>query len=176
MRTILIFLVLSGVILSCANDNGSGKRTSRADKVLKEKTFVIAENYARGQLSSANRSVAGNGSVTLSDQQRKIIIEPGKIHTGLVDDDDSVDAIVTLTSFRGNVLDVIEHLIIINTDGKLMLVRSVESDMNILRISNRIITAEIHTKPRTSPLYNCESCKEIVNYRYEKGELVKKEN
>jgi hypothetical protein len=80
---------------------------------------------------------------------------------------------VTIKSFSGQDLLLIEHLFMINTDNKLMLLRVIESDMRILELKDRIITAELPTHPRTSPLYNCASCQEIVKYRFEKGDTVR---
>jgi hypothetical protein len=47
--------------------------------------------------------------------------------------------------------------------------------MKILSIKDRVITAEIYTKSRNSPLANCSLCKEVVKYRFKSGELVKTE-
>jgi hypothetical protein len=91
----------------------------------------------------------------------------------LIDADSLQDAIVTLTSFTGQDINLIEHLILLNTNGKLMLIRSFEADMKILQLKDRILTVEVHTKPRTSPLYNCASCKAIINYKFREGDLVK---
>jgi hypothetical protein len=43
--------------------------------------------------------------------------------------------------------------------------------MKILQLKGRVITAEITTKSRNSPLRDCSACKEIVKYRFRNGEL-----
>jgi hypothetical protein len=63
----------------------------------------------------------------------------------------------------------------INVDGKLIMQRAIENDMKILELKDGIITAEIHTHPKSSPLYDCPVCMEAVKYRYVAGELVKVE-
>jgi hypothetical protein len=47
--------------------------------------------------------------------------------------------------------------------------------MKILGIKDGVITAEIYTKSRNSPLANCSLCKEVVKYRFKSGDLIKTE-
>jgi hypothetical protein len=56
-----------------------------------------------------------------------------------------------------------------------MLSRVIESDMKILGIKNRIITAEILTKSRNSPLRDCDACKEVVKFQFRMGDLIRME-
>jgi hypothetical protein len=163
----LLFIILLCFFASCNNEY---------DDKIKGQVTDIAINYVSGQLKNPQKNVYGNGTIILSDTEKKYSIDPAKIYLGLIDDDDKFDAIITISSFRGANLDLIEHLIVINTNGKFMLIRTVESDMKILQVKDRVITAKVPTRPRTSPLYNCESCQEIVNYRYLNGDLVKIEN
>jgi hypothetical protein len=51
------------------------------------------------------------------------------------------------------------------------MLRSVESDMRILQLNERTITADVPTHPRSSPLYNCPECREIVRFRFNKGDF-----
>ena len=53
--------------------------------------------------------------------------------------------------------------------------RVIESDMTIISIKDRVITAEVRTKSRNSPLRDCNACKEVVKYRFRTGDLVKVE-
>lgn len=160
-----LFLI---VFLDCS---GNGKGALKQENKLKQEAVAIAEKYASGQLTDKNRIADRNGVIILGNDQKRYIIEPVKVFTGLIDEDDDTDAVVTLTSFRGNYIDMIEHLIMIKQEGKLLMIRSVESDMKVLTINNRIITAKVPTHSRNSPLYNCEACQEIKNYRYINGNL-----
>jgi hypothetical protein len=159
-----IIIILISFISSCNSDS---------TEQIREEVAAIAEEYALGQLKDAKKTVLGNGTIIISDQEKRYIIDPSKIIVTLIDDDQVNDAVIPVTSFIGKEPDLVEHLFIINTDGKLMLIRTTESDMKILQIRDRVITTQQHTKPRTSPLYNCASCQEIVNYRFINGDLVK---
>jgi len=152
------------------------KRDSKAEGNIIEDAAIIAENYAAGHLKSYQRKVTPSGNVILSDGERGFIIEKYSIKTGFIDDDKTEDAIVTILHAKGDYVTGAEHLILLSIEGKLTLLRSVESDMKILNINNGIITAKVPTHPRSSPLFNCESCQEIQNFRFINGDLVKAEN
>ena len=67
------------------------------------------------------------------------------------------------------------QLILTTAGGKFMLTCVIDADMKILKIENRMITAEVPTHTRNSPLFNCSECQELVNYKFIKGELVRVE-
>lgn len=168
MRYIL-HLFLIAIFLPACSEN-SNKQANK-DNELKKKAIAVAEKYAMSQLTLPLKNIDASGIIFIGNEQKRYIIDPSKVFTGLVDDDDEKDAVVTLTSFKGNYIDMIEHLIMITEEGKLLMIRSVESDMKVLTIKNGIITAKVPTHSRNSPLYNCEDCQEIKNYRYINGNL-----
>ncbi len=142
-----------------------------------EKTKVqatgIAEEYAMKHLDNPSKEISGNGVILIGDDHKRFMIDTSLILTGLIDEDDQIDALATVISFNEGMLDLIEHLVIISVDHKMMMQRSIESDMRILSIEDRIITAEVPTHPRNSPLFNCPECREVVKYKYIDGELVR---
>ena len=168
MRHILNISLIVLFLPACFEN--SNKQTNMYNG-LKKEALAVAEKYALSQLTLPLKNVDASGIIFIGDEQKKYIIDPSKVFTGLINDDDDTDAIVTLTSFRNNYIDMIEHLIIITEEGKLLMIRSVESDMKVLTIRNGIITAKVPTYSRNSPLYNCEDCQEIKNYRYINGNL-----
>lgn len=164
----IIFLT----ILSCRHGGQPKQVENPAEKIRKE-AVAIAEDYAQKQLKEAKITTNVNGYITVEDSLNKFIFDPARIITGFIDSDSLEDAIVTLTSFSGQDINLIEHLILLNTNGKLMLIRSFEADMKILQLKDRVLSVEVHTKPRTSPLYNCAACKAIINYKFRDGDLIK---
>ena len=129
-------------------------------------------DYAVKQLNDAKTSGDVQGSVYVEDSKKKYEINPRSILTGFIDGDDKPDAIVSvLVRFKqGAIID--EHLILLQSNGKLNLVRTIEQNMIIVLIAKGIITTEYHTKPRTSPLYNCEKCTEIRDYVFRDNDLI----
>lgn len=162
----IAFLFMISATAACSNNSGSKKVNT---------VMQIAEEYVSGQLKSPVREISVNGIVIIEEGTKKFYIDPASIFTGTIDNDQKEDAIITVVSYNNGYLDLIEHLILVNTDGKLIMQRSVESDMKILGLKDGIITAELPTHPRTSPLYNCSECREVVRYMYRDGELVKTE-
>ncbi len=174
MRNAVFFFLALSFITSCSNGNKSLPGDSSIKKI-KIQAVSIAETYANGQLKGAKKSISKDGIITIGDNQKTYVIDPAKILVALIDDDSNKDAIVPIDCFRGQYLVLTENLILIKTDGKLMLTRAIESDMKILGIKDRVIPAEIHTRPRNSPLYNCSACKEVVKYQFRGGDLIKME-
>lgn len=176
--TILIILLL----LSCSTQNNN---KARSENLLRKEAVNLAINYAREKFKEANETREKNGIITITDNQAdyvttgnnriKYVIDPAVVAVGLIDDDAIEDAIVTISPSKGQYLEPPENLILINTDGKLMLSRVIESDMKILGIKNRVITAEILTKSRNSPLRDCDACKEVVKFQFRMGDLIRME-
>lgn len=142
-------------------------------KKLRDEVTEAAARYAEGQLKNPVRKMENSYIIVSGAGNKRYIINPSDIFTGLIDSDDMPDAVITLFTFEGDYQGISEHLIMISNEKGVSLLSSVESDMKILRLSDRIITAEIPTHPRTSPLYHCNECREIVRYRLENGNLVK---
>jgi len=172
MKLNLLPAIILFISLSCQSGEQSKQIENPTEKIRKE-AVSIAEDYAKNQLKDSKITTNVSGYITIEDSLKKFIFDPGRITTGYIDADSLEDAIVTLTSYNGQEISLIEHLILLNTNGKLMLIRSIEADMKILQLKDRVITVEVHTKPRTSPLYNCASCKAIINYKFKEGDLVK---
>jgi hypothetical protein len=167
---ILSFLPL---LLSCAHNDNKAKDGNSVAKSVKKEVIKLATKYVQGKFKESKETVAKDGIITIGDNQSNYVIDPSMIYSGLIDDDSKEDAIVSIDYYHGQYLVMTEHLILINTDGKLMLNRVIESNMKILGIKDRVIIAEIYTKSRNSPLGNCSLCKEVVKYRFKVGDLIK---
>jgi hypothetical protein len=173
MRTYFFLYILTGFLTACTQNPGASRIDNLSEKKIRKQVLTIAENYAMNQLKDAKKSIARDGIITLGDNQKSYVINPAKILIGLIDDDSVNDAIVSIDSYYRQYQVLTEQLILINTDGKLMLIKDIDTDITILGLKNRVITAEIHTHSRNSPLYNCAACKEIVKYQFRGGDLVK---
>ncbi len=164
-------ILLAGLIYLCSCN--SENEIDRLENKIRKKVWKIAEDYAVSNLSDAKKSVLENNLTVIGNDQKKYLLDPSRLFIGCVDEDAINDAIFTLYPFLNDYEVTSEHLFIINTDGKLLLIRALESDMRIIRIENSVITAEIPEHTRNSPLFNCPSCWEVVEYRFSKGELVR---
>jgi hypothetical protein len=140
---------------------------------IRQLALEEAGRYAVSRLNSTSIDKSGNGVVRYGDNEQRIIVDPARLFTGNMDEDDLNDAIITVIGTENGMLGKIEHLVYLNTGSGLSLAATLESDMRILKLEDRVITAELPTHPRTSPLYNCDECREIVKYSFRNGELVR---
>jgi hypothetical protein len=175
MKKSFFILFLVPLVLSCTHNGKKAVDGNSASSLIKNEAIDVAINYVNGKFKEPKKTVANDGVITIGENPRVYIIDPTKITVGMIDDDNNDDAIVSIDYYNGQYLLLTEHLILINTDGKLMLNRAVESSMKILGIKDKVITAEIYTKSRNSPLANCALCKEVVKYRFKSGDLIKVE-
>jgi ribosomal protein L4 len=166
MKPYCISIFIAALLLSCSQNS---------DKKIKKQVTAVAEKYIMSQLTKPEKTVLENGLITISDEQKKYIIEPSKIFTGLIDDDQKTDAIVSVLTFQGQYQTVSEQLIILSSEDGFKLASGLESDMRIISLKDMIITADVPEHSRNTPLFNCPSCWEVVKYQYRMGELVKVE-
>ncbi|MCX6302420.1 MAG: hypothetical protein NTW82_09565 [Bacteroidia bacterium] len=175
MRTSFFLIILACFISSCSRSPGIERENDRVERKFRKNVLKIAEVYVKSNLSDAKKTETEDGLTTIGDDQKTYVIDPSKIFIGHINPDTINDAIISLSPFQGNFEVITEHLIIINTDGKLKLLRSLDSDMRILSIVDGIITAEVPEHSRNTPLFNCPSCWEVVKFQFREGELVRME-
>jgi hypothetical protein len=174
MRLCIFLIVLTGSFFSILN-SCTGLHDDASENKIRNQVITVAEKYVMNQLAEPQKTGSETGIITISDIQKRYVIDPSKIFTGLIDDDQEEDAIVTVSAFQGEYQTVSEQLIILNTENSLTLVRALESDMRIISLKDRIITADVPEHSRNNPLFNCKSCWEVVRYQYRTGDLVKVE-
>ncbi|HEX2969010.1 MAG TPA: hypothetical protein VHO46_07870 [Bacteroidales bacterium] len=162
----IVYVLLSVFFIGCSNMTVEKKR---------KQVMKIAEKYIEGQMKSPKKTISKEGLVLLEDSVKSYIIDPSAVFTGRVNDDNHDDAIITIVSYKSGYLGLIEHLVLINTNGHLIMQCSVESDMKILGLENGLITAEVPEYSRNSPLFNCPSCREVVKFRFVDGKLIRQD-
>jgi hypothetical protein len=181
MKKYLLSLVLIPFLFSCNQKD----QKSEARKLVVKEVLDITTKYASDKFKEPKITNEPDGTISIVDKQvdfisvdrrpLKYVINPAYITIGKINDDPDDDAIITINSFKGDYEEMPEHLILITSDGKLMLSRVMEEDMTVLGIKDQIITAEVRSHSRNSPLRDCNACKEVVNFVFKAGELVKKE-
>ena len=164
---ILFFLPL---LFAC---NQSKNKSADPKAAFRKEVIDFASNYAMGKFKVPVKTTSNDGIVTVAENNYSYVINPSKIYTGLIDYDNIEDAIVSIDYIRDQNIVLSEHLILINSENGLTLNRSIESDMRIISIKDRVITAEVYTRSRNGPLADCHICKEVVKYHFSNGELVK---
>ena len=181
MKKSLFSIFLIAFVLSCTQN---GNKTSYDNQVKKD-VLESAIKYAMSKYKVSKETVAQDGTIIVTDNQTnfviahsnpaKYIIDPSKITIGLINDDSDEDAIVNVISVSPANMETPENLIFIKTDGKFVLNSVTESNMRVLGIKDRIITAEVSSRSLNNPLRDCHECKEVVHYKFKTGELIKVE-
>jgi hypothetical protein len=167
---ISLFLLL--LLFVCCTPKAATNKPETSDAELKNEVINIVKNYADEQLRNATTSMDIHGIITMADNQKKMVIDPQMIFTGLIDQDNETDAIASILIFMKDGAIIDEHLILLYRNGCLEFVSAIDRNIKILQLTNRRIVADLHTKPRSNPLYNCHSCTERVTYQYSDGDLV----
>jgi hypothetical protein len=155
----------------CTRKTGTNK-PAISDAEVKNEAINIVKNYAAEQLQNATTSKDVRGIITIANNQKKIVIDPEMIFTGLIDKDNETDAIASILICFNDGAIIDEHLILLNKNGCLEFVKAINLNIKILQLTKGRIVADLHTKPRSNPLYNCHSCTMRVNYQYSNGDLV----
>ena len=175
MRTFSIILILAGFMLSCKQNRVGAKSSDPEEERIRSQALTTAVSYASARLASPRQSVNRDGIITLTADGMSYIIDPGKITIGEIDEDPATDAIVPLDLLSGQLPVIKEHLVLLNTQGKMLIVDTLTNVIKILRIQNRIIYAEISKVGMDSPTYGCSECIEVVRYLFRDNRLVKVE-
>ena len=147
--------------------------SQNSEKKIRKQVTAVAEKYIMSQLNDAKKTALKDGTIIYSNELKKYVIDQSKIFTGLIDDDQDIDAIITLSTYDKQFQTVSEQLVILKVDDEFKLAASLESDMRIISLKDRIITADVPEHSRSTPLFDCPSCWEVVKFRYMMGELVK---
>jgi hypothetical protein len=175
MKKSAFIILLIPLLLSCIQNKIKPVDKNSAVNNINQEAIDFASGYATGKFKEPVKTISDDGIITIADNQNSYVINPLKVTSGLIDYDNIEDAIVSIDYYHGLYIVLTEHLILINSENKFTLNRSIESDMKILGIKDRVITAEVYTRSRNGPLANCSVCKEVVKYQFTKGELVRTE-
>lgn len=175
MKKISALLLIIPMFFACGENNSKKTTVETPNQKLRREAIEYSVNYAMGKFKTPVKTVLPDGSVRVEENQNAYLIAPSKVYTGLIDYDNIEDAIVSIDFYKDQYIVLSEHLILIGSETGVTLNRSIESDMRIISVKDRIITAEIYTRSRNGPLANCNVCKEVVKYQFRQGELIKTE-
>ena len=169
----ILFFIILLIFFGCQKSKVQMTENEKAAERIKTEAFQIAENNAKSKLINPSATAADTrGIISFSDSTKRYELDPNMVHIGLIDEDQNTDAIVSMVVYHSNNQITDEQIILLNKNGKLEQVATFDLNLRIIIIANRKITAELHTKPRTSIYYDCVKCKKIVDYEFKNDSLV----
>jgi len=140
---------------------------------LRDEVIATVEKFASDQIEFPRRSVDRDGVISIYNNGIVYRIDPKQAIFGDIDGNPPDDAIVTVTVSRMPVIGINEHIILINDGNEFVVSAILDSGIKVLSIDKGIISMETSVVSPDSPMYGCESCREVVHYRYTDGQLVK---
>ena len=173
MKPYYMLVIITGLVLGCSQNSGTDRTENTSEKKIKKQVTAVAEKYIMSQLTDAKRTAINDGTIIFSNDRKRYVVEPSRIFTGLIDDDQKEDALITLSTYDQQFQTVSEQLVILKVEDEFTLAGAIESDMRIISLKDRIITADVPEHSRNNPLFNCQSCWEVVKFQYRMGEFVK---
>jgi len=164
MRNYVQIIVLAAVIFSCSDTQ---------DKKMRELVIASVEDYVSNQIEFPGRTVDSDGVITIHNNGIVYRIDPSETLLGDIDGDSLEDAVVPMRVSRMPVIDIPEHIVLINQGGDFAVAGIIKSALKVLKVEDGIIYVETSVVSPDSPMYGCESCREVVQYRYIDGNLVR---
>ena len=177
MRNILLSLFSLFALCLLISCNGSDQNAinNSSENKIKKQAITVGVKQARDQLKKAKKTISKDGLIVISDSDTKYLIDPSRIVIGEIDEDTNKDAIVPLYVFRDQKLALTEHLILIMKNGKFVIAKVLDSELKVLSIKDRVIYVEISKIASDSPYFGCKTCKEVIKYKFFKGDTLRTE-
>lgn len=116
-----------------------------------------------------------DGLLTITNDITGYKINQVKIVTGLIDEDQSEDAIVPFYAMRGKSIMGYYHMILLASADTFVVAKTVSDIFSVHDIRNRKIIAEVSTVSPDSPGFGCDECREVAEYSWINGSLEKSE-
>ncbi|MFN8258342.1 MAG: hypothetical protein U0W24_21815 [Bacteroidales bacterium] len=172
MKKVLFFTVYILFLAACSEEIKNHDNKDPLDFLPNKLAVKVAVNFVKSKINSPQVKVFNN-MVIVQKGNTRYEIRPENIFYGLIDADTTKDAFISISSYNLNEFIMKENLILLKSGDSLKLAYVFEEDIDVMKVDDRYIYGEVHKKPRSSPLYNCEECKEQVKYKFENGELIK---
>ena len=175
MKPVTLLLITAGIITTCTGCGHRGENGSTSDGVgVSARDYSSA--YFAGRLGNARVFTdEEDGLLTITNDVSGYKINQEKIITGLIDEDQSEDAIVPFYAMRGKSIMGYYHMILLASADTFAVAKTVSDIFSVHDIKNRKIVAEVSTVSPDSPGFGCDECREVVRYRWNNGNLEKEE-
>ena len=175
MKPLLIFLITSGIIVSCSGKGSGGRKEGASGDLITAARDYSSTYFARKLGNARIFTDEEDGLVTITNDISGYKINHGKIVTGLIDDDEAEDGIVPFYAMQGKSIMGYYHMILLASADTFRVAKTVSGIFTVHDIRDRKIIAEVSTVSPDSPGYGCDNCREVISYLWNNGNLEKEE-
>jgi len=166
MKKIFYFLFLFFLSFACSSPQdkkSSDENNSSNFGVISKSIIETTKAYLSSQLKKPKIEV-GTNSIKIWNEEMLYIVTTKDINIGLIDEDNTQDAIVSYLIVPTGKTKYRKHLLMLNK-GEMKVVCDFISEMKVMQISNRIVYAEIPKYGANSPLHTCDKCMNNIQYK-----------
>ncbi|HCI54836.1 MAG TPA: hypothetical protein PLN06_02235 [Bacteroidales bacterium] len=168
MNKYLSFVLLFFLICSCNSEKGGG---GISEKNLKKEIIKSIEEYISNGSDKIKQSDDGKENIKLSAGKIDYLILFENMYIGDIDGNNFKDIIVPVARLVGGRPVMKEHIFFINDGGNYRRDTIIADIVNILKVEEGEIYAEVSKVGMDSPGYGCKECMEIKKYSYRGGRL-----
>jgi hypothetical protein len=167
-KTLLLFLIF---FPSC-NGNKENSASSAKHTVQTTKTEVsrVVINYFRQKFNQPIIS-ENEGLTRIQGDMEIAVFKQDRIFIGKLDNDETLDAIVTYGYQKTGSLAYDRHIILLNKDS-LQIVNDFPAVMQIQEIASRRVSAVVDTTPKKLDTSPCPKCQFLVQLKLQGDSLV----
>jgi hypothetical protein len=161
------------IMLSSCNGNKENAMSSAKPivKVTKAEVTRVVKDYFKQKFK--NPIISENeGLVRIQGDLELSIFRQDKIFIGKLDNDETLDAVVTYGYQKTGSMAYDRHLILLNTDS-LRIVKDFPAVMKIQEIASKRVIAVIDTAPKQLNAAPCPSCQFLVQLKLQGDSLVR---
>ncbi len=166
MKQSIPFFAILAILMSCATSGN--KKAADLDSTsfgaVSSRVIETTKSYLANQLKNSTIAAESNGDINIKGGGTSFLVTARDINIGLIDEDNSLDAIVSCLVTESDTKKFHKQLILLNKGG-IKVVKEFVSELRVMMISNRTVFGELPKYGPDSPLRNCPECKENVKYK-----------
>jgi len=166
MKIITSLLLVLSVGISCSGPSAKKPEVTNTNNfgMVSKNIIDASKSYLASQVKNSKITEDSNGNIDIKGDGISFLIKAADINIGLIDEDNSQDAIVSYIVSPAGGRKYTKQLILLNK-GDIKVVRDFISELRVMQISNHTVFGELPKYGPESPLHTCHECKENVKYK-----------
>jgi uncharacterized protein YcfL len=166
MKTNVILFIVILILASCSSPQQKKAATNYDESfaTISKNIINVSKTYLASQLTNPEIKTESNGVINIRSTDISYTIYPFDINIGQIDEDSSMDAIVSYFVSAIGKPQLKKHLILLNK-GEFKVVRNFPSELKVMWIANKIVYGQVPKIAPDAPGHDCKVCKQEVKYK-----------